>query len=261
MSKLLTLTLVIPVYNEERYLKACLDSIVNQSVLPDEVIVVDNNSTDRSVEIAKSYKFVKILHETRQHQVFAQAAGFNAAKGDIIGRIDGDSVLPQDWIVKVQEAFSDGQIIAVTGGADPYDVPLKWVAIAIFNWYTFMVRLILGHRIIWGANCAIRRLGWQKVKNGVLMRPDIWEDYDLAICLSKHGKIRYVRNLRVGVSLRSMHTSFAKHINYQFRSVRTLRIRSNLLQLLLFILLWSTTFLVYPLAAFDDWLLKLKNNS
>src|ERR1035437_9021599 len=95
--KPLTLAIVIPVYNEEFYLKACLNSIAKQTVAPDEVIVVDNNSTDKSVQIAKSYKFVKLLHEKRQHQVFAQATGFNAIKSDIIGRIDADSILPPDW--------------------------------------------------------------------------------------------------------------------------------------------------------------------
>lgn len=260
MSKSLTLTIVIPVYNEEGYLKACLDSIAIQTVKPDEVIVVDNNSTDKTVKIAEKYKFVKLLHEKRQHQVFAQATGFNHAIGDILGRIDADSVLPPDWVYKVKKALEDNRIVAVTGGADPYDVPAKWAGIAIFNWYIFMVRLIIGHRILWGANCAIRKSGWQEVKNKVLMRPDIWEDYDLAFCLSGYGKIKYIRGMRAGVSFRAMHTTFARHVSYQFRSVRTFYYRANFLRLALFTLLWTTTFLVYPFAAFDDWLFSLKKN-
>src|SRR6266404_9608138 len=105
LSKTLTLTIVIPAYNEQGYIKACLDSIKNQSEAPNEVIVVDNNSTDKTVEIARKYSFVKVIHEKRQHQVFAQAAGFNLAKGDIIGRIDADSVLPADWVRKIKAAF------------------------------------------------------------------------------------------------------------------------------------------------------------
>src|SRR5437868_10767389 len=104
-NKPLTLSIVIPAYNEENYLKACLDSVAKQSLKPDEVIVVDNNSTDRTVEIAKRYKFVKVLYEKRQHQVFAQATGFNAAKGEILGRIDADSILSPDWAKKIIAAF------------------------------------------------------------------------------------------------------------------------------------------------------------
>jgi glycosyltransferase involved in cell wall biosynthesis len=262
MNKKLTLTIVIPVYNEEHYLKACLDSIAAQTIMPDEVLVIDNNSTDSSIDIARKYKFVKVLHERRQHQVFAQAIGFNAAKSDILGRIDGDTVLTTDWVARVKKAFSENDdVVGVTGGADPYDAPMAWIGIAIFNWYTYMVRLIIGHRILWGANCAIRSSGWQKVKGKVLMRADIWEDYDLAFCLSEYGRIKYIYGLRAGVSLRSMHTTFIRHVRYQFRSVRTFYFRANPIQMVLFIFLWSTTFIVYPLAFLDDWLLKNKKRA
>lgn len=254
-AKSLTLTIVIPVYNEENYLGACLESIEAQDEPPDEVIVVDNNSTDKTVEIAGRYGFVKLLREPRQHQVFAQSMGFDGAKSDILGRIDADSILPPDWVRCVKSEFEDKDIAAVTGGADPYDAPMRLVATAIFNWYTFMVRLIIGHRILWGANCALRKTAWSKIKGEIMMRPDIWEDYDMAFCLNKYGRIKYLRGLQVGFSLRSMHTSFKKHVSYQFRSVRTVYHRANPIQLALFILLWTTTFMVYPLSALDDWLL------
>ena len=93
-NKTLTLSIVIPAYNEENYLRACLDSIAAQTVMPDKVIVVDNNSTDKTVALARSYDFVTLVHERQQHQSFAQATGFNLASSDIIGRIDADSILP-----------------------------------------------------------------------------------------------------------------------------------------------------------------------
>ncbi len=252
----LTLTIVIPVYNEERYIKRCLDSIASQTVKPDGVIIVDNNSSDKSLEIAKKYSFVKILHEKKQHQVFAQATGFNVAKSDILGRIDGDSVLPAMWVEKVKQSFDDDKIVAITGGADPYDVPARLVGMAIFHGYIYIAGLIAGTRLIWGANCAIRASAWSKVRNQALMRGDIWEDYDLAFCLKKHGRVKYVSGLVVGVSFRAIHTSFTAHARYQFRSVRTFYYRANPLRLLLFVLLWTTTFLVYPLAFIDDIVLK-----
>lgn len=256
-NKPLTLSIVIPVYNEQDYLKTCLDSIAAQTHKPDEVIVVDNNSTDDSIKIAKSYKFVKVISEKRQHQVFAQAGGFNAAKSDILGRIDADSVLPPDWVEKIIRAFeTEAKLVAVTGGADPYDVPLRWLGSTIFHGYNFLASIVAGHRMLWGSNCAVSATGWQKIKNKVIMRPDIWEDYDMAFCLASLGKVGYIPNNRVGVSFRAMHTSFSRHISYQFRSVRTFYLRVNRLRLSLFVLLWTTTILVYPLAVFDDWLLK-----
>jgi glycosyltransferase involved in cell wall biosynthesis len=251
MTKSLTLSIVIPIYNEERYLKACLDSIASQILPPDEVIVVDNNSTDKSLEIAKRYKFVKIMHEPRQHQVYAQVTGFNAAKGDIIGRIDADSVLPNTWVETAISAFTDPKTVAITGPPIPYDVPLKWLAITVFRTYIFIAGAIAGHSLLWGANCAIRKSAWGNIKDQVLMRNDIWEDYDMSFCLRKVGKISYIRKLKMGASFRAVYSSFSKYTDYQFRSVRTFYYRTNLFRLGLFTLLWSTTFLLYPVVAID----------
>lgn len=253
----LTLSIIIPVYNEENYIAKCLDSIAAQTAAPKEVVVVDNNSNDATVEIAQGYPFVKILREKRQHQVFAQATGFNAAKGDILGRIDADSILPLDWVEKITKAFAkDPKLVAVTGGADPYDVPLKWLGSAIFHGYIYVAGLVAGHRLLWGSNCAIRASGWQKIRNKVMMRPDIWEDYDMAFCLRQYGKIGYIPGNLVGVSFRAMHTTFAYHVSYQWRSVRTFYHRTNILRTALFCLQWTTTLIIYPVAVFDDWLLK-----
>ncbi len=253
----LTFSLIIPVYNEEDYIGACLDSIAAQSVKPLEVLVVDNNSTDKTVQIAKKYPFVEVLHEKRQHQVFAQTTGFNASKADIFGRIDADSILPADWAKKTVAAFeANPKLVAVTGGADPYDVPLKHLGSAIFHGYIYLAGLIGGQRMLWGSNCALRQSAWEKIKHKVLLRPDIWEDYDMSFCLRPQGSIGYIPNNKVGVSFRAMHTTFRRHVSYQFRSVRTFYLRANPLRTFLFCLLWLWTFPVYPLAAFDDWLLK-----
>ncbi|HEX7964030.1 MAG TPA: glycosyltransferase family A protein, partial [Candidatus Saccharimonadales bacterium] len=93
-----SVSIVIPAYNEERHLAACLEAIRAQSEPPLEVVVVDNNSTDRTAEIARRYPFVRVVHEERQGIVFARGAGFDAARGDIIARIDADIVLPAGWI-------------------------------------------------------------------------------------------------------------------------------------------------------------------
>src|SRR3989344_562796 len=256
-NKSLALSIIIPAYNEEGYISKCLDSIAAQTVKPLEVIVVDNNSTDKTVQIAKKYPFVKILREKRQHQVFAQAAGFNAARGDILGRIDADSILPKGWVEKVTSAFAaDQKLVAVTAGADPYDVPLKMAGSAIFHGYIWLAGLIGGQRMLWGSNCAIRSAAWRKIRDKVMMRGDIWEDYDMTFCLKRYGKISYVPDNLVGVSFRAMHTNFKHHVSYQFRSVRTFYYRTNPLRLALFVLLWLWTFPAYPLAVLDDWLLR-----
>lgn len=258
--KPLTLSIVIPVYNEERYLGACLDSIAAQTHQPLEVIVVDNNCSDRTIEIAKQYQFVKILTEKRQHQSFAQAMGFNAARGDILGRIDADSVLPPDWTQKVIQVFIDrSELVAITGGADPYDIYEKLIGLAIFDYYIYLAGKIAGVRLLWGSNCALRANGWRQIKDKVMMRPDIWEDYDMSFCLKPYGKIGFIKNIKVKVSFRALHTSYQEHISYQFQAIRTFYYRANIFRTLLFSVQWLGILVVYPFAKIDDWLFKLRN--
>jgi glycosyltransferase involved in cell wall biosynthesis len=108
--KALSLSIVIPVYNEQSHLKACLDSIAKQEDYPDEVIVVDNNSTDKTCDIAKSYPFVKLAREKKQGVLSARTKGFNLAKSDFIGRIDADTVLPPTWIKDVKKSLRGKRI-------------------------------------------------------------------------------------------------------------------------------------------------------
>src|SRR5688572_5985312 len=99
------LTIVIIAYNEEGYIANCLRSVQDQTLAPDEVIVVDNNSKDRTAEIAKSFSFVKLVTEHIQGIAPARNRGFNEATGDLIVRIDSDTKLPVDWVEKAHEVM------------------------------------------------------------------------------------------------------------------------------------------------------------
>ena len=200
-----SISIVVPAYNEERFLPACLEAIAQQTIMPDEVIVVDNNSTDRSVEIAKSYKFVRIIKAEQQGIVYARNAGFDAARSDIIGRIDADTVLPTDWVERVQKFYakSANQHNALAGGGYFYNVRFPWINGWVHGQMAFRLnRLIVGHYVLWGSNMAVPRQCWQLARDKVCMRLDVHEDFDLSFHLHDEGcKITYDESLRVGASL------------------------------------------------------------
>lgn len=260
-NKSLTLAIVIPVYNEEGYLNACLDSIVSQTIKPDEVIVVDNNSSDSSVEIASRYDFVTVLHEERQHQTFAQATGFNHARSDILGRIDADSILSPDWVKNIKNGFAvNPNVIAITGDADPYDTYSKPLSLFFFHAYYAIARKIAGHRLLWGANMALRRDAWDEVKDKVRLKADIWEDYDLAFCLARlgSGQIIFMSGIPVGVSFRAVHKPLRVQFEYHFRAQRTFYYRLNIFKTAVFFIICGLTslFILYPLTVIDKFLTK-----
>lgn len=186
----LTVSIVIPVYNEENHLEACLDAIANQTIKPSEVIVVDNNSTDNTVAMAKQYQFVRLLKEKQQGVVFPRNTGFNAVKTDIIARIDADTQLPPNWIEQVIRLFTDQPIAAVSGPVGWYDAPARQLGLLIDK-NTRKITWDLGSRndavFLFGSNMALTRDAWHQVRDEVCVRKDVHEDVDLAIHLHQAG--------------------------------------------------------------------------
>lgn len=91
------ISVIVPIYNVEKYLKKCIDSIINQTLKDIEIILVDDGSTDNSPKIlddyAKKDKRVKVIHKENGGQGSARNEGLNIARGKYIGFVDSD-----DWI-------------------------------------------------------------------------------------------------------------------------------------------------------------------
>lgn len=217
------ISIVIPVYNEADSLGACLEAISRQTEKPYEVIVVNNNSTDGTVKVAQSFDFVTLLNETRQGVVHARNRGFNAARGDIIARIDADSVLPVTWFEAVHNIFELSDIDAVSGAPHYYDFPLARLADAIdLPLRARLARKLGDTNFLWGANMALRRSAWLKVRRSLCQENGLHEDFDLAIHLQERGhQVSYDEKLLANVSSRRIDTSFAAYVRYTMVSPRT----------------------------------------
>ncbi len=90
------ISVILPFYNAEKTLKHSAESILNQSFTNFELLLINNNSQDRSSEIAekleKSDKRINLLHENKQGVVFASQKGFDCAVSDFVARADADDV-------------------------------------------------------------------------------------------------------------------------------------------------------------------------
>lgn len=217
------ISIVIPVYNEVGQLGACLDAIARQILQPHEVIVVDNNSTDGTAALAESYDFVRLLKEPRQGVVHARSRGFDAATGEIIARIDADTLLPSDWLAHVREIFKNPAVDAVSGVALYYNVTLAPVFNAIDLFFRRRLSWQLKDRLyLWGANMAMRRSAWRQVRSRLCHRRGLHEDYDLAIHLQEQGrKVTFDERLRAAVSSRRIDVSYAEFVRYAMVCPRT----------------------------------------
>lgn len=227
-NKALAISIVIPVYNEKHHLKACLDSISRQTLAPDEVIVVDNNSTDGSVQLAEKYAFVKIVNEQKQGIVYARNRGFNSVTHPLIARIDADTILPATWVARIHSEYHRSQDFAMTGGGYFYNLKFPKLNGWILGQMAYrMNRFIMGHYILWGSNMVIPKELWSAVKDDVCIRNDIHEDLDLAIHLHRKGyKIFYHEDWRVGVEMKRVFTSQRALIKNLLLWPRTLKVHT-----------------------------------
>jgi glycosyltransferase involved in cell wall biosynthesis len=90
---------IVCAYNEAEWLPGCLDSLCRQTRPADEIIVVNNASTDATREVAALYPGVLIVDEPRKGLVLARRAGYLAASGEVLVYTDADCRAPEPWLV------------------------------------------------------------------------------------------------------------------------------------------------------------------
>lgn len=112
----MTISVVMPVYNEEKRISGTLKAIYDGSVLPMEVIVVDGGSKDRTVEIIKrDYPETIVFNNPDRTAAMGRNVGIKNAKGDIIAFTDGDCLVDPDWIKNIKSHFENEDIDGLGG--------------------------------------------------------------------------------------------------------------------------------------------------
>jgi glycosyltransferase involved in cell wall biosynthesis len=202
-------SVVVPVRNDAGPLDRCLVALGRQRLAPAEVLVVDNGSRDDSVRVAERHG-ATVLTEPSVGIGAAASRGYDAAAGDVILRLDADSVPPADWISRIADRFaSDAGLDALTGPGDFSAVPRR-VRPALTGWYWRVYFEGLDRRVggtpLFGSNLAMRADAWRAV-GPVVHRHDpmVHDDLDLSIHLAEAGRrFEFDPALRVGVSVRPL---------------------------------------------------------
>ena len=189
------ISVVIPAYNEESFLPIVLASLRKQTFShPFEIIVVDNNSTDNTANIAKKYG-ARVVFERKRGYAHACNAGFASAKGEIIARADADYLQPKDWLEKIDKAFEkDTDLIALGGPTYPLESKfwenLVYYPTIVLWMYTLK---LLGRGFLF-PNMAVRTSVYKKC-GGFNTDLAFGEDVDICLRLKKMGKIRFILSI------------------------------------------------------------------
>ena len=226
------ISIVIPVYNEADSLGACLLAISRQRQRAFEVIVVDNNSTDETVAIAQSFNFVRLLREPRQGVVHARNRGFDAARGEIIGRIDADTILDADWTEQVQQIMADEAVGAVSGSISYHDLPWQQLTSSVELFFRQRIADGMANQVfLQGANMAIRKTAWSAVRSQLCSAKGLHEDFDLAVHLHEiNAGVVFDRSLHASLSIRRFDGTFASFLPYAIQNPKTYAVHGRTAQ-------------------------------
>ena len=189
----MNISLVIPAYNEEKYIGRCLESVEKYGAGLSEVIVINNASTDRTGEIARTFSNVRVIDELKKGRPFARDRGSQEARGDFLAYIDADCVLPPDWVSQITAGVArDPRVICLSGPYRYYDLPPISNFFAQLGWWLSapITYRIAGYALLAG-NFVAKKDVFMKIggfNDEVLFYGD---DTDLGRRLSAHGKVRF----------------------------------------------------------------------
>ncbi|WP_349898353.1 glycosyltransferase family 2 protein [Parafrigoribacterium soli] len=203
---MVSISVVVPCRNDADMLAVCLRALAGQTRRADEIIVVDNGSTDATALVAVDAG-ARVIHEPVQGIARATAAGFDAASGDILARLDADSIPPADWLERIERALATaGGLAAVTGPGDFYGSSrlVAWLGRTLYiGGYFAFVGLLLGHPPLFGSNLALDAAVWGRVRHLVhTTTRQVHDDLDLSYQLRPDMTVIYDPRLRVAISAR-----------------------------------------------------------
>jgi len=200
------ISVVLPVYNEEKNIERTLTAIYENTELPYEIIVADGGSDDATVSIInEKFPEVKVIENKRQHAAGGRNAGIKRAKGEIIAFTDGDCIVSEDWIANIRKAFEDNDVDGVGGkvlNAPPenryeqYWGNLAWNLIMHFGDEPYVVDKCTLNDAFVTANCAYKKELLVKIKGFSNWFANNAEDIDLCWrALGVGAKLMYIPDI------------------------------------------------------------------
>jgi glycosyltransferase involved in cell wall biosynthesis len=193
----LRLAVIVCAHNEAAYLGPCLHSLLAQTRVPDEVIVVDNASTDGTGDVATRVPGVRVVCEPRKGLVVARARGRRSTTADILLFMDADCRAPLQWIERVERRFvRDADLVALSGSYRFYD--WHWRGRWLIRGYDLTVgpltHLFVKHVldagvVFYGGNFAVRAAALDAVGGFDTSIEFHGEDTNLGRRLHRHGRV------------------------------------------------------------------------
>jgi glycosyltransferase involved in cell wall biosynthesis len=206
------LSIIVPAYNEEKYISDCLRSVQNavlSGVGPDsvEMLVIDNASSDATANIAKSFAGVRVVHEPLKGLTRARQRALKEARGEILAFVDADTRMPPWWLERVLSLFdADPSVVCVSGPYIYHDAPaLNRVFVRLYWTLLAMPTYWITRYMVVGGNFAAKKTALMGMGGFDTNIEFYGEDTNIARRLSALGKVKFSMQLPMPTSSRRLH--------------------------------------------------------
>lgn len=174
------ISIIVPVYNVEQYLDKCITSICNQTYVNLELILIDDGSTDSSLEICKNYasrdKRIIVLHKENGGQGSARNMGLDTCTGEYISFLDSDDSLQIDCIEKLYSNLIERNLEISACNYGRYNENEELLSLNESQYADFVIDGIEAQKRIWYVEC-INLSPW-----GKLYKRDLWKNVRFKEC-------------------------------------------------------------------------------
>jgi cellulose synthase/poly-beta-1,6-N-acetylglucosamine synthase-like glycosyltransferase len=215
------ISVVIPAYNEEKLIGRCVDAVKNQTFPKDqyEILVINNNSNDKTEEIAKAHGATVITYTEKQGFSVTKQFGSHQAKGEIIAYTDADTMPDKYWLETIDRLMQNKKYVCV--GGTILSTGSIWVNLQFifFDWIA-IINQWFGISLIWSPNMAVRKDAFTQV-GGWDTSVKTSDDWVFILRLQKkfgRGSTLYTNALQARTSPRKQKSFFAM-IEYIFEGL------------------------------------------
>ncbi len=205
-----SISVVIAAFNEEKYLPKTLKSLQSQTDKEFSILVVDNNSTDNTAQIARSFG-AKVVTEKKQGVVFALNRGIHEANTEIVAMTDADTVVEPKWIESIRKRFEDEKVVGATGSIVPKGSFLYQIIARFFYDGFLILHEKIGRPHLIGFNFAVRKDAFEKI-GGLNEKYTMSPDVEVGLRLKRLGEVVFIKDMAVVPNMRRFNSGLAKTI-------------------------------------------------
>ena len=204
------ISVIVCAHNEARYLPACLHSLLAQTRVPDDILVINNASTDETRAVALQVPGVRVVDEPRKGLPRARETGRLAAIGDILVYLDADCRAPLTWLERVERRFDrDPALMALSAPYRFYDwdwrgrLLIRAYDVTLAPGTQFLVKYLLRiGTVFYGGNFAVRRDALDRIGGFDTSITFHGEDTNVGRRLFADGKVALVHDCFLYTSAR-----------------------------------------------------------